>query len=235
MVRNSCHRASVASSSISSASCRKYAEKRRTWMSNTNCVHPENTQKGNKSVLGQMMISKTTIVPFVFQGISNLDKYVSQSTVVNRLWILFTLFQGSKRSLEKWTNDSIKTMLAKNTTQRKCEYHYLQSSRRIIDPSNSLQSQHFPAEFSGVNILILDTLHLIPIFCCHSQEVLAVRAISSDSILDHWNQTRKTNGTDMKQWHTHTQTYKSTFNIFNKNLHPQQHVWKCQTKAATWV
>lgn len=97
-------------------------------------------------------------------------------------------------------------MLSKNTTQRKCEYHYLQSSRRIIDPSNSLQSQHFPAEFSGVNILILDTLQLIPIFCCHSQEVLAVRAISSDSILDHWNQTRKTNGTDMKQWHTHTHT-----------------------------
>lgn len=129
-----------------------------------------------------------------------------KSTVVNRLWILFTLFQGSKRSLEKWTNDSIKTMLAKNTTQRKCEYHYLQSSRRIIDPSNSLQSQHFPAEFSGVNILILDTLQLIPIFCCHSQEVLAVRAISSDSILDHWNQTRKTNGTDMKQWHTHKHT-----------------------------
>ena len=74
-------------------------------------------------------------------------------------------------------------MLAKKNTQRKCENHYLQSSRRIIDPSNSLQSQHFPAEISGVNILILDTLQLIPIFCCHSQEVLAVRAISSDSIL----------------------------------------------------
>lgn len=80
MVRNSCHRASVASSSISSASCRKSAEKRRTWMSNTNCVHHGNTQKGHKNVLEQMMISKTTIVfwgvsdvriPFVFQGIPN--------------------------------------------------------------------------------------------------------------------------------------------------------------------